>query len=86
MSFHHIEGAASLSLPQVVIKTATLRDRFTPTIRLVPFSDFPGTPIPGMLIDLVTPGYIRPVRGYVHSFDALAGVVRVAPDLQTIHA
>ena len=70
--------------PQVVIETRTPRDRFTPTIRLVPMATFPGMPIPGMPIDLDMPGTLRPLPGYVHSFDADAGIVRVAPDHQSI--
>lgn len=70
--------------PEVTILTATPRDRFTPTIRLIPFRSFPGIPIPGMAVDMVTPGYLRPVPGYVHSFDADAGIVRVAPDFQVL--
>lgn len=71
--------------PQVTIFTATPRDRHTPTIRLVPILSFPGIPIPGMPVDLVIPGTFRPIPGHVHSFDADAGTVSVAPDFQTIH-
>jgi hypothetical protein len=72
--------------PAIVIRTRTPRDRHTPTIRLIPFRSFPGMPLPGMPVDLHTPGVTRPVPGYVHSFDADAGIVRVEPDFQIIRA
>lgn len=74
-----------MATPQVTIKTSTPRDRHTPTCRLVPFLTFPGMPIPGMPVDLIMPGTLRPVPGYVHSFDAGLGVVLVSPDYQMIH-
>ena len=74
-----------MARPAIVIRTATPRDRHTPTIRLIAFRSFPGMPIPGMGVDLHHTGVIRPVPGYVHSFDADIGIVRVAPDYQIIH-
>ncbi len=73
-------------IPTVVIRTSTPRDRHTPTIRLIPLHKFPGTPIPGMPIALHHVGVTRPIPGFVHSFDAGADVVRVAPDFQLVHA
>jgi hypothetical protein len=74
-----------MTAPNVVVKTSTPRDRYTPTIRLTPYSTFPGLPIPGMPVNLVTPGMIRPIPGRVRFFDAGLGVVGVEPDYQIIH-
>ena len=71
-------------IPSVVIRTATPRDRHTPTIRIVPMHKFPGVPVPGSPVLLHTPGVTVPVPGYVHSFDAGARTVSVAPDFQSI--
>lgn len=71
--------------PSVVVKTSTPRDRHTPTIRLIPYSAFPGFPVPGMPVHLDSPGMIRPVPGRVRYFDARLGVVGVEPDYQIIH-
>ena len=73
-------------IPSVVIRTATPRDRHTPTIRIVPMRKFPGVPVPGSPVLLHTPGVTIPIPGYVHSFDAGARTVSVAPDFQSIRA
>lgn len=75
----------AVTRPAVVIRTATPRDRHTPTIRIIPMRKFPGMPVPGMGVDLHHVGVTIPVPGFVHSFDADAGVVRVAPDFQLIN-
>lgn len=72
--------------PAIVIRVSTPRDRHTPTIRLIPYTKFPGMPVPGMGVDLHHVGVTRPIPGFVHSFDVDAGIVRVVPDLQTIRA
>lgn len=76
----------SAEIPSVVIRAATPRDRHTPTIRIIPMRKFPGVPTPGMPVNLHHPGVTRPVPGFVHSFDADAGVVRVSPDFQSIRS